>query len=289
MKFKGIILLVSLTLLLTGCSSKSIDFTKLETSLLSIQSETIDLSNVVSAVEIDEEILPKMDYIYINDMIVKFGINGSEYFDNVVIRVPMFTDDPTNLEDSLGSKPENDENLEIYMVLEAKEDKYEEAIIELDKFFDSLEHYTDAVSNMIKTEIDGYIVYIMADNAEQILNLIIGSNPKLFSNYISLEKEQFENRYGVGADLIDELFVKVPYMSSTEATLIIIKAENGQSSKIRNLLDDHFDNIESQVNYVDYKSLLSNRMYKRIGNYLIYIITTDNDKVYEVILDSVIE
>lgn len=290
MKLRKKILLVSIMILMTGCSSsKEINFTKLETSLLSLQSETISLSNIVSSVEIDTEILPVMDYVYLSDMIIKFGIDGNEYFENIIVRVPMFTDDPTNLEQSLGIEPNIDERLELYMVLEVKDGMHDDAIDALDNFFDNLEYYQDEVSNMIKTTIDDYIVYIMADNAEQILNLIMGSNPKLFSNYISLEKEQFENKYGVEASMIDQLFVKVPYMSTTESTLIIIKAESGQSSKIKSLLDTYFSDIENQVNYVDYKALLSNRLYKRIGNYLIYIITTDNEKVYDIILDSVVE
>lgn len=276
---------------LTGCNSNAkLDFDILETLLLSAQSEGIDLDSIPEFVEIDNYILPKMDSVVMANMKYRLGIDGKSLFEEVLIRVPVFIDDPSNLDYAIQDVPySEDEKLAFYMILKPLEGKTEEAKIQMEEFFLTLTNYNSDVEKIVEAEVDGYLIYIMSDNSEQILNLIKSAKPKLFESYQTLDKENFEITYGVDQEYVEELFVKVPYMPQNEATIIIVKAVSGKSTTIKNILDKYLDDLEGSINYVEQKELISNHLYKRIGNYLIYIISTDNEKIYSLIETSKIE
>ena len=290
MKKIGLGIILILLLLLTGCSfNTKIDFNKLEASLLGVQSNKVELDSIISSVEIDEIILPKMDSLFIQDMDNKFNIDGKNLFKDGIIRIPSYDTTVETINKSLEELFIKDNSLKMYLVLEPLDGKLEEAKIAMDNYFDQLENHKESVNNMIKTTVDGYLVYIMTDNNDQVLNLIRSSKPKVFESFISLSDEEFSNKYSIPIDYIDELYVKIPKMSEDNATLLIVKGKNGKSTKIKNILDKYFEDLEQKLNYVKEKELVSNRIYERIGNYTIYVISNDNEKVLNIIKESIIE
>ena len=67
---------------------------------------------------------------------------------------------------------------------------------------------------------------------------------------------------------------------------MIVKPNEGKEDVVKEAINTYMTNLESQMEFylVDQYELVKNRLEKEYGGYLIYIVSTDNDKVYNSIV-----
>lgn len=269
MKKASIILTCFLLFIVSGCSmAYKLDTKKLDENLANLKSSAISLETIVSTVEQDSAFLGEMESIYVNDMEEKFHIKGTDYFKDAVIR--------TSVKDEFM----------IYMVLDPIEGKLEEGKKALDSFFASLNDYQEQVNKMIKTSVDGYVVYILTSKNEEVLNKINEAKPLIFPSMTTIEKESFASKYQINVDDLDSVYYKAPMMSATESMVIMAKAKTGKSSEVKKQIEKVLSEKENMINYPHQKELFKNRLSTRLGSYLVYIVSIDNQQVLKAIEES---
>ena len=69
---------------------------------------------------------------------------------------------------------------------------------------------------------------------------------------------------------------------------MVVKPAEGKKDKVKEALDNYFKTEEQKWSTylpAEYE-IIKNRKYEEIGDYLVYIVSTDNDKVLETIKNS---
>ena len=86
---------------------------------------------------------------------------------------------------------------------------------------------------------------------------------------------------------VEEYLIKQGQMGSA-VRYIIIKPTDGKEDVIKNALEEQMKNLETTYEFygVGQYELVKNRKVEKIGDYLIYLITTNNDLVFETIKNN---
>jgi len=81
--------------------------------------------------------------------------------------------------------------------------------------------------------------------------------------------------------------MQIPMMIINSNTYIVVKPAEGKKESVKKTIDNYMTNLENQwATYLpEQYELIKNRMEKEYGDYLIYIATTDNEKVYNAIIN----
>lgn len=184
----------------------------------------------------------------------------------------------------------NEENMDMYLFLQPLKDKKEDVKNALDNYFSELENsdnqeIANKAKNKSYTQIGSYLVYIMTDNSSDILNSIKDSKENIFGALMEVNDETLESQFNINKSDVKEYLIKVPMMITSSNSYIIIKPVDGKKDEVKEKIDEYMTKLEKQwETYLpEQYELVKNRLEKEYGDYLIYIISSDNDLVFETI------
>lgn len=270
---KKLFLLLSLiaVVLLTGCTKYDLDLEKVKEKITSLKEDKIDASLVYGEVNMNEK-FQNLEYIYEFDY-EEYGFNV-DYLDKYSFAF-------------------DKETKEFYILFKAKDDKTDVVKKNIKDFVENLkkDEKDDAIisrlNNYILREEDGYFMALAASNQDELLQIIRNSKNPVFSNMMEIPVESIEDTLGIKEDQVDEFLMATPMMIVRSDTYIIVKPSKGNKEVVKEKTDEYMSNLEKQwETYLpEQYELVKNRLEKELGDYLIYVVSIDNELVYETIKD----
>ena len=184
----------------------------------------------------------------------------------------------------------NEDNMDMFLFIQPLKDKKNDVKLALDNYFSKLEkNENQEIANKAKnksyTQIGSYLVYIMTDNSSDILNSIKDSKENIFGALMEVNDETLESQFNINKSDVKEYLIKVPMMITSSNSYIIIKPVDGKKDEVKEKIDEYMTKLEKQwETYLpEQYELVKNRLEKEYGDYLIYIVSSNNDLVFETI------
>ena len=105
-----------------------------------------------------------------------------------------------------------------------------------------------------------------------------------YQNMQTMNKDELEVIYGLNLNEFEDYIIK----SSSSANgdfYAIIKVKDENKKQVQDKMNDMFKVLENQSNLYSPEAVskLKNRLSTSVGNYLIYIVSDDNNSFYEVV------
>ena len=263
--------LIMAAIVLTACGKEnvSLNLEDLSSKLDNLKGEEFDRFTAANIINEKIEGLKEI-YDYEYDFKENFGLN-SEDIEFYTIAM-------------------NENNMDMYLFIQPLEDKKSDVKLALDNYFSELEknenqEIADKAKNKSYTQIGSYLIYIMTDNSADILNSIKDAKENVFGALMEVNDETLESQFNINKDDVKEYLIKVPMMITSSNSYIIIKPADGKKDEIKEKMDEYMTKLEKQwETYLPIQhELVKNRLEKEYGDYLIYIISSDNDLVFETI------
>lgn len=263
--------LIIATMVLTACGKEnvSLNLKDLSSKLDNLKGEEFDRFTAANIINEKIEGLKEI-YDYEYDFKENFGLN-SEDIEFYTIAM-------------------NEENMDMYLFIQPLKDKKNDVKLALDNYFSELENsdnqeIANKAKNKSYTQIGSYLVYIMTDNSSDILNSIKDSKENIFGALMEVNDETLESQFNINKSDVKEYLIKVPMMITSSNSYIIIKPVDGKKDEVKEKIDEYMTKLEKQwETYLpEQYELVKNRLEKEYGDYLIYIVSSNNDLVFETI------
>ena len=263
--------LIMAAIVLTACGKEnvSLNLEDLSSKLDNLKGEEFDRFTAANIINEKIEGLKEI-YDYEYDFKENFGLN-SEDIEFYTIAM-------------------NEDNMDMFLFIQPLEDKKNDVKLALDNYFSKLEkNENQEIANKAKnksyTQIGSYLIYIMTDNSADILNSIKDAKENVFGALIEVNDETLESQFNINKSDVKEYLIKVPMMITSSNSYIIIKPADGKKDEVKEKIDEYMTKLEKQwETYLPIQhELVKNRLEKEYGDYLIYIISSDNDLVFETI------
>jgi len=266
-----IILCLFAIVLLTGCGKVDLDLDKVRESIATLKEDKIDPSLVYGEVTMNED-YQDLEYIYESDY-EQYGFNLDE--------IEKY---------SFGY---NKNTKDFYLVFEAKDGKYKDVKESIKSFVENLKknEKNEEVLNKLKSykleTVDGYLIAVSVKDNADLLKVIKNSKNPIFANVMEMPIESIEDVLGLKEDQVEEFLMATPMMIVRSDTYIIVKPSEGNKKVVKEKIDEYMDALEEQwKTYLpEQYELVKNRLEKQLGDYLIYVVSIDNDLVYKTIKD----
>lgn len=169
---------------------------------------------------------------------------------------------------------------QVFIAIKATEGHHDDVKNSIDNYLKNNE-----IKDYQYLEYQGYQIYIKSSNNEKVLSKIKQSQKRVFNILQDLKKDEINQLLKISDSDYDEALVKTAMLRTDTCGYIIIKPKNQSSkAKIKNLMDDYYKGLESKwQNNEGNKKLVQNRYFEEYKDYLIYIISHDNDLVSQMI------
>ena len=241
----------------TGCGAK--DNVKLDLTKISSELDVLTTNEIsIPSIYVEElGVFGTLESIYDNDFEEKFGLNKdlvSEY--NVVY---------------------NEENKEILAVFKPVEGKTEEVKTQVNAFMSSI--------NAKLEEVDGVLIYVASNDNDKVINEVKNTKTQVFGMMMEVTKDQIKDTLNIESADVEEFLMKMPAMMVQSNTYIVVKPVSGKEETVKNAIEDYMKKLEDQWStYLpEQYELVKNRKVEKIGNYLVYIVSNNNDLVFNTI------
>lgn len=248
------------SLFISGCSKNvTLNLDKISNELNTLKSQEFDMQGVYSLIDESNYYSDLVD-IYDFDFEEKFGFSN-ENIEEYSVRM-------------------NEESLNMYMILKVSDNK-DEIKSKMNAYFKSIEKE----SKYLEAEYEGYLIFILSNENDKVLELIKSSKAPLFSNLMKLDNETVESTLNIKKEQYTEILMEMPAIIVKSNMYVIVKPTNGEKENVKNALDTYMKNLEEQwATYLpEQYELVKNRAYEEYGGYLIYVVSTNNEKVIEII------
>lgn len=247
------------------------------------ETKTIDLEQTKKDIEV-----LKRDYVSRINMVEQLSVteyfpDAEDKYDFDLKKLGITKNNISNVEELYDfSLAVNTKKKIGYFIGKPAEGKKEALVKELNKFFKKYKYETK--------EIEGYLVYIACnDNAAAMKIVEDNKYPLLLTGltYADVEMVLGEKT----KDLVSEGIYALPSFITSAEQYIIIKPSKGNKDEVKEKMDEYMTNLQKQWDtYLPHQAeIVKNRMETSIGDYLIYIVTTDNDAVLKAIKKNVSE
>ena len=109
-----------------------------------------------------------------------------------------------------------------------------------------------------------------------------------YSNMISMEKSELEAIYSLDTSKFEDYIIKSSTLGNGNF-YAIIKVSDSNKKDVQNQMENMFKILVNQSNLYSPEAvnLLKNRLQTSIGNYLIYIVSDDNNAYYEIVKEYI--
>lgn len=254
------ILSISAILLFAGCTEK--DIVKLDLAKISSELDTLTTDEVdIQSIYVEEMgVFGELSYIYDFDFQEKLGLNNelvSEYNVNY-----------------------NEETKELLAVFKPVEGKKEEVKSQLNTFMTSI--------NATLEEVNGLLVYVNSSDNALVISKVKETKTPVFGMLMEVPTESIKDKLNIEATDVEEFLMKEPMMMTQSITYIIAKPAKGKEEVVENALNEYMEALEIQWStYLpDQYELVKNRKSEKIGKYLVYIVSSNNDLVFNTISNN---
>ena len=139
----------------------------------------------------------------------------------------------------------------------------------------------NSASDEVKKELD------LDNYKEKVVELNInGETP--FSDSSNLNNLDVLDTYGLDSSLLDDYLIYMPSSVVNASMFIVVKPISGQESVVKYQIKELFEKYYNAYNgyYPKEAKLIEDRMEKEVDGYLFYIVSNDNDKVYNLLKES---
>ena len=277
--FVAIILVLSMLLvILTGCGNNDnvaeLDMEKIKTNLENLKGEGFDIftaeSNVMSSGVANFDML---ETLYDFDF-KEFGIN------------------PDNISEYRFNMDRLNKDLWIvFLPVEGMEDTVK---TETDAYIQTLiSEETDAtikqkLENYSFEEIEGYLVWVVSEDNARILELTRNAKANILPMMMDITSDMLQDSIGLDPASVTEFAIKTPALITSSTTYMVVKPADGKKNEVKTALDNYMVALEEQWStYLPAQyELVKNRLYNEYGDYLIYIVSENNDLIYDTIISS---
>lgn len=249
-------------LMLTGCGKENVklDLTNMYSNLNSLTSSQMD----ISAINVDEmkEFKEELEFIYSFDFEKILGLDVSLIDEN---------------EYKVYYNSKTKQILAILKPLDGNKDKVKS---QLNSFMSKL--------NAKEEEINGYLVYVASNDNDSVISKVKESKAPLFSMLDEVPSETINDLLNIISDDYEEISMGMPSIVVKSNMYIVVKPNEGKEEVVKAAINNYMASLENQwKNYLpDQYELVKNRKEGKIGDYLVYIISDDNDLVFNAISDS---
>ncbi|MEG0073232.1 MAG: DUF4358 domain-containing protein [Clostridia bacterium] len=237
-----------------------LDLVKIQEEIPNLTSDKVELNNIGSGISNGEKpLIPEdVEYFYLGSLKEKLNITEENFKDSII---------------ALSAKGEG------YLAFDTVKDKEK-----LDKeVADVFKKY--GVTNYEASDVDGIKVYLNTADNKEALNRIKGAKSPLFAMLMPQQKESFSDMFGIDPKLVEEGIAALPMINVQSNMYIIVKPVNGKKEEVKTAVNAYMGKLEKQweTYLADQHELVVNRLEKEEDGYLIYIISRDNEKVYNAI------
>ena len=114
---------------------------------------------------------------------------------------------------------------------------------------------------------------------------IVVFQPEIRRGLEQLGANQFTKFLGINKDLVSEHLVGLPSFIISASQYVIIKPVSGKTKEVKDLMTKYMESVQEQWDtYLPAQAeLVRNRLETQHGDYLIYIISQDNEQVINTI------
>lgn len=249
-------------MILTGCGKENIvlDLNSISSKLDNLQNNEIYLQGINPE---DMDVYGEMDFIYDYDFQEKFSLDK-----DLLEQYRVY----------YGEK-----NKEILAVFKPIEGKKEEVKKQLNEFMNSI--------NAKLEEIDNLLVYVASNNNDLVIQKVKESKSPVFGSMMEVKKEEIKDILNIESNDVEEFLMKTPAMMVQSNTYIIAKPSQGKEEVVKGAIDEYMTKLEEQWSmYLPAQyELVKNRKVEKIGDYLVYIVSSNNDLVFDTIKNEKVE
>lgn len=254
------LLSISAVLLFAGCEEKEqvkLDLTKIATELETLTTDAIDIQGVYAE---EMGVFGELSYVYDFDFETKFGLKSeliSEY----------------NVNYNEGTK-------ELLAIFNPAKGKMEEVKTALNPFMTSI--------NAKFEEVNGLLIYVNSSDNDAVIKKIKETKTPVFGMLMEVPTESIKDTLNIETTDVEEFLMRMPMMMTQSSTYIIVKPAEGKEDAVKKAIDEYMIKLENQWStYLpDQYELVKNRKVEKIGDYLVYIVSNNNDLVFNTISKS---
>lgn len=258
-KFLVSILCLLSVFALVGCGKKeeenvNLDLGKIKEALSSLTTGKFDRTgvsnNLYDTGYFDSELTEVFDY----DFKDTFGIT-SEYVKEYSIAY-------------------NNDTKQFYMIIKTSNDKVKEEITSFIK-------KNNLEDKVLESKHEGFLVYIVSNNNDKVLEVIKGTSSPVFGMMLEVTTAEIKDTLDLDANKVEEFLMMMPMMIVNSNTYIIVKPVSGEKDNVKAAIDKYMEKLEEQwkTYLINQYQLVKNRKYVEYGDYLIYIVSSDNELV----------
>lgn len=272
---KKLLILVT-TFLFVGCmnNEKSLNLENVSKDIDNLEVNEINLTSAVNEIEATDS-YDKMEYV-LEDEIKSMGIT-LDNIDKYVIR----------------KSTEESKKTGLYMIIKPKEDKVKTVKEEINNYLtkktnDELDEKDKKLyEERIEKEYDGYLIYIIGEDNKNILNIILDNKEKIFTNLVNIKEEDIKKEFNINSSDIEESLIKLSGDLESANMYMIIRGDKNKLEDIDDSIDEYLDSLEEKWkdNKEQYE-LVKNHLKTKIDNYIILIISDDNERVLKTIKEN---
>ncbi len=270
---KKIIISLSSIIFILGCSLNKpvVNLNNIEEKIDHIQLDELDLNEIVHSIE-KEDFYDKMEYKK-DEELKLIGLDVNEINDYIYRK-------STTDSDKYG----------FYIILKVNDTYKEKAKEIMNNYFTNLineELDSDKLYlllNKIEFEYNDYLIYIVGNKNNTILDKIIENKKKVFTNLIKINEVKLKDLNIVNGENLEKYLMKISSNINNSDLYFIVKPKKDKKLEVEesinkyfNKLEEKFKNNETELNKIKNKTITNT------NDYLIYIISSDNEKVLKTI------
>lgn len=264
----GIVVVAIIVLLVSGylylnnsmLASKQLDLLKIQEEIPELKTNNVEFQMIYSSLSEEENLLPEdAQDIYLGTFEEK-GIQEA------------------NFENAMGTiNQEGKGYISFDNVIDVSQlDK------EVKTFF---EKYN--VLDYKKVTVDKIVAYLNTNNNNVAEKKIKDSKAPVFSMLSSIDKNSFKEMYNINVEDLEEAVAANPVMMVNSNMYIVAKPVKGKKAEVKKEIEKYM--VEYEKRWSTYlpnqHELVKNRLVKEYGEYIIYVISDDNEKVFNAIKD----
>ena len=262
LKLLAVLALAVTTTACGGNKAVELDTTKIQAAVESVKSSKFDRINAVGYLAYSEYIGSPVEY-YDWDL-ETLGITSTN----------IATDESMGMLDfSFG---EDTEKGTAYFVGKAANDNLK---TELDTFFSKFE-------NVKKEEFEGYLVYIASTDNDAAYKLFTdNAYAPVMWGLMYLSSDDIAATLNVAKEDIADFVFGYPTFMTSASQVIVVKPAEGKEAAVKEALGTYMTNLQQQWDMYlpDQAELVKNHKETKIGDYLIYIVSNDNEAILKAI------
>lgn len=169
---------------------------------------------------------------------------------------------------------------ESYFLVKPMEGKEEDVKKAIDEYYSN-----NKITDYTYEKVGSYLIYINTDNAKDVIKDVKNAKTTVFGSLLKLDNTLLKDQIGIDEEDVSEYLVMLPEVITSSSSYVIVKPVKGKEKTVKEKLDKYMNDQEEmwKLYLEDQYELVKNRAFEEYGDYLIYVISPDNDLVLSTI------